>query len=308
MFILTQFIGLYVIDNYSPTKIIDGQTSNVTSLSLPYGMESPEVNGEADYLTFFYSIIIAFVLAILILYLLTHFNANIIIKLWFFTVVVLALGIAINAFIPESKYASMIALVIALPLAFIKIYKQNFIVHNFTELLIYPGIAAVFIPILNLKTIIFLLLVISVYDMWAVWKSGIMQKMAKYQIQKLNIFSGFFVPYVSKKMKEKIKAVKKMPKKKQEKFKNKKIKVNVAILGGGDIVFTLLAAGVMLKEYGFTTIAGFNIPLASIFVIFGAALGLGYLFFRSEKKKFYPAMPFITTGIFLGMILSYLVI
>jgi len=52
--------------------------------------------------------------------------------------------------------------------------------------------------------------------MWAVWHSGIMQKMAKYQINKLNIFSGFFIPYANKKTKQKIKLLK-------EKYKNKKI-------------------------------------------------------------------------------------
>jgi presenilin-like A22 family membrane protease len=83
-------------------------------------------------------------------------------------------------------------LVIALPLAFTKIYGRNFLVHNLTELFIYPGIAAVFVPILNIWTIIVLLILISIYDMWAVWHSGIMQKMAKYQINQLKIFSGFY--------------------------------------------------------------------------------------------------------------------
>src|SRR3989338_635631 len=134
--------------------------------------------------------------------------------------------------------------------------------------------------------------------MWAVWHSGIMQKMAKYQINTLNIFSGFFVPYISKKIRlEKIK---------KSELKKKKIKVNVAILGGGDIVFPIITAGVMLREFGFSTILGMQIPVVSLFVILGATMGLSYLFFYAEKKKFYPAMPFITAGIFAGMILSYL--
>jgi len=75
----------------------------------------------------------------------------------------------------------------------------------------------------------------------------------------------------------------------------KKIKVNIAILGGGDIVFPIITAGIVLKTFGL---------IPAIFVIFGAALGLGLLFFLAEKKKFYPAMPFITAGIFAGFILS----
>jgi len=209
--------------------------------------------------------------------------------------VVIALGITFTTLlstIPKIAYASFIAIAIALPLAFIKIYKRNFLIHNTTELFIYPGIAAVFVPILNIWTIVILLILISLYDMWAVWKSGFMQKMAKYQIDKLKIFSGFFIPYVSKKVRLQIKRMK------PSQLKKKKIKANVAILGGGDIIFPIITAGVMLKTLGL---------MSAILVIIGAALGLGYLFFHAEKKKFYPAMPFITAGIFAGMVVSYLI-
>ena len=162
--------------------------------------------------------------------------------------------------------------------------------------MIYPGIAAVFVPLLNVWTIIILLVLISVYDMWAVWHSGIMQKMAKYQMENLKVFSGFFVPYMDKATRKKVKLWKNTLKKSE--LKKKKIKVNVAILGGGDIVFPIITAGVMLKTLGLGS---------ALFVSLGATLGLAYLFMKSEKKKFYPAMPYITTGILLGIGLSYLV-
>ena len=92
-------------------------------------------------------------------------------------------------------YSSSLILIVALPLAYIKIFKRHPLVHNITELMIYPGIAAVFIPILGILGIIIVLLAISLYDIWAVWKSEVMQKMAKYQIEKLKFFTGFFVPY-----------------------------------------------------------------------------------------------------------------
>ena len=134
--------------------------------------------------------------------------------------------------------------------------------------------------------------------MWAVWHSGIMQKMAKYQINTLNIFSGFFIPYASEKIHEKIKLIKqkfKAGKITKEQIDKKQIKLNVAILGGGDVIFPIITAGVMLKSFGW---------IPAFFVIAGATLGLSYLFFFAEKKKFYPAMPYISAGIFLGMILS----
>jgi len=284
MFIVTQFIGLYVVNHYVNQEH-----------ELPYGMETPEIQEENDFYRIFPSLIIAFVIAITLIFFLTKFKAEFFLKLWFFVVVIIALGITFNSILGNFslRYSALIALLIAIPLAYIKTYKTEFLIHNLTELFIYPGIAAVFVPILNIWTIIILLILISIYDMWAVWHSGIMQKMAKFQINKLKVFAGFFVPYVSKKVREKIKKIKQMPKSKQKKFKNKKIRANVAVLGGGDVIFPIITAGVMLKTIGF---------IPALFVLVGATLGLSYLFFWAEKKKFYPAMPFITTGIFAGML------
>ncbi len=306
MFFITQIIGLYVVNYYSPVKVVGGTQINVTAPSLPFGLEPPKVEKQTDFLTVYLPVIImAFIIAISLLFLLSRFKVAFLLKIWFFIVVTLALVIFFKIFLSDFRYPEIFALIIALPLAFMKIYRRNLLVHNFTELLIYPGIAAVFVPLLNIYTIIVLLVLISAYDIWAVWHSGIMQKMAKYQINKLKIFSGFFVPYISKKMKAKIKEMKKT---KKAELRKKKVRVNVAILGGGDIIFPIITAGVVLKEFGFTVLGNFQIPIASILVILGAALGLGFLFLSSEKKKFYPAMPFISVGIFLGIGLSYLLL
>ncbi|RLG12391.1 hypothetical protein DRN69_06840 [Candidatus Pacearchaeota archaeon] len=293
MFLITQFIGLYVVNHYSTTKVVEGEIQNVSAPSLPFGLKPIEPEKESDYQDFFYTIVLAFIIAISLLFLFTKFKLKFILKGWFFIVVTMALGIFFNSIIPAFRYSSLVALMVALPLAFIKIYKRDFFVHNITELLIYPGIAVLFVPLLNIFTLVFLLIAISLYDIWAVWHSGIMQKMAKFQIDKLNIFSGFFVPYLSKKLRSEIRGMKK------SELKKKKIKVNVAILGGGDVIFPIIAAGVLLKTLGLTS---------SLFVIAGATLGVSYLFFFSEKKKFYPAMPFISIGIFIGIILSYLLL
>ncbi len=302
MFLLTQFIGLYVVDSYSTERFIDGETTQVVpSKILPYGMglDEEEVQNESNLLT---SIIFAFVIAMLVLFLLMRLKARFILKGWFFIVTMLALGISLTAILPEIKFASLIALGIAIPITLAKIYKKDFIVHNISELLIYPGIAAIFVPLLGLMGIIILLVLISIYDMWAVWKSKIMQKMAKFQMNELKIFSGFFIPYASKKQKEKIRKIKEKIKNKkmtEEEAKKKGIKVNIAILGGGDIIFPIIASGVVLKIWG---------VLPAIVVIFGAFAGLLFLLSFSEKKKFYPAMPFITTGIFLAMGICWLII
>ena len=311
MFVLTQFIGLAVLhaDPFHLEQEINGTIQKVANPAFSL-IQPPEAKTQKDFLRLLQSLIFAFIIAISIFFLLTKFKIEFILKAWFFIVVFIALFITLYSFgkftsIPQNL-ALIIPLTLALPLAFIKIFKRGFLIHNFTELLIYPGIATIFVPILNIYTIIFLLILISIYDMWAVWHSGIMQKMAKYQINKLNIFGGFFVPYANKKTKQKIKLFK-------EKFKNKKIsekklkaqniKINIAMLGGGDVVFPIIAAGVVFTS---TTLSWSGLGSA-LLIIAGATLGLTSLFMFSKKKKFYPAMPFITIGIFIGMVFSWLV-
>lgn len=304
MFLITQFIGLYVInsDPFHITTEIDNGTVTTENPSLSW-IQPPEIKQQSDFGFYFGSLIFAFVFAILLFFLLTRFKIDSILRIWFFVVIIISLFITFNAIFPKTTYFAIGAGIISVTLAFFKTFKRNIIVHNLTELLIYPGIATIFVPILNFYTIFILLIIISVYDMWAVWHSGIMQKMAKYQMNNLKIFSGFFVPYVSKAIQKKLNKVKKE--------KNEKIKVNLAILGGGDVVFPIITAGVMLKTsmvnlpFGLPSFIGGLIP--ALFVIAGATIGLGLLFTFSQKKKFYPAMPFISAGIFLSLILYYLI-
>ena len=294
MFIVTQLIGLAVINAYSPRQEIifnqtTGQYENVTiTPQLPYGMQPPEISPTASLA----SIVIAMVIAIALIFLLTRIKAALFLRLWFFFVVIIALGITMNAVLFNfTAYSPYIALIIALPLAFFKIFKRSLLVHNITELMIYPGIATVFVPILNIWVIVVLLLLISVYDIYAVWHSKIMEKMAKFQINKLKIFTGFFVPYIDKKTRLALKQAK------GKKGKGKKVKVNLAILGGGDVVFPLITAGVVLVSLGL---------IPALFISVFSTIALLLLFVYARKGKFYPAMPFLTAGCLLGLLLAYL--
>ncbi len=118
--------------------------------------------------------------------------------------------------------------------------------------------------------------------------------MAKYQIKTLRVFSGFFVPYLGKKEREMVKQYRSSSKK----AKNKKMKVSIAILGGGDVVFPIILAGVVLHTLGL---------IPALLISVGATLALAFLFYVSEKGKFYPAMPFITIGCFIGLAAGYLI-
>jgi len=292
MFFIAQLIGLAVIDSYSP-KIVEvfdenGTLINKTVHNLPYGMEPPE---NIDPKSTLISIIIAIVLAVVIMLSLMKFGASTVLRYWFFFVIILALGITINSPLKEFfKYSSIIAIIIAIPLAYFKVFRRSIVVHNVSELMIYPGIASIFVPLLSVWTAVILLIIISIYDIYAVWHAGFMQKMAKYQIKTVRVFSGFFIPYLGKKERDIIAKSKKSG-------KQTNMKVNIAILGGGDVVFPIILSGVVLNTLGF---------LPALMISIFATLALAYLFYTSKKGKFYPAMPFITAGCLLGLLIGLL--
>ncbi|PIN95269.1 hypothetical protein COU53_00215 [Candidatus Pacearchaeota archaeon CG10_big_fil_rev_8_21_14_0_10_30_48] len=306
MFLATQLIGLLVV--YADPLNLEyvnqnGTVVQVQNPALSF-IQSPEVENESDFFSkILPSIIIAFVLAIAFIFLLTKLKAALFIRAWFFVVVSMVIYITLIAFLKlipievSLKFAIIFSSIVAIGLAYLKIFKRNIIVHNLTELMIYPGIAVVFIPLLNIWTIIILLILISIYDMWAVWHSGFMQKMANFQIKELKIFGGFFVPYLNKNQRAQIKLAK-IQMKKGKKVKDKKMKVNLAILGGGDVVFPIITAGVVFQTWGL---------ISALFVTLGATIALLLLFTYSQKGKFYPAMPFITTGLLAGILVAYLI-
>jgi presenilin-like A22 family membrane protease len=278
MFLLTQFVGLYVI----------------ASDSVPEYLSSTNADSESAGF-FFYQLISSFIIAILIVVLITKYKLRLVMKTWFTIVVIIAISVSMAAIMKNifgvTNY--IFPLVLAIIFGILKLLRPSVVIHNVTEVLIYPGIATIFVPILTPFYAIVLLILISIYDMWAVWHSGIMQKMAKFQMNELKIFGGFLIPYLTKEVRQKIASMKKSKNK-----KNQKMKISMAILGGGDVVFPIITAGVFMLSLGMSY---------AISVILGALLGLTLLLIFSEKKKFYPAMPFISAGIFLGLLICWLI-
>ena len=120
--------------------------------------------------------------------------------------------------------------------------------------------------------------------MIAVWKTKHMVSMAKFQA-KSKLFAGLLVPY-SNKSKNLLATTNK-----NITTKTTKVEYKQAILGGGDIAFPLLFSGVILKTMG---------VLPAIIVSLTTAVALLLLFIGADKKKFYPAMPFVSAGCFIG--------
>jgi presenilin-like A22 family membrane protease len=148
---------------------------------------------------------------------------------------------------------------------------------------------------MNLFAAVIVLVLISIYDMIAVWQSKHMVKMAKFQ-SKSSVFAGLSIPYdlpslSAKSHKEKISKNAKSIKRARKKAA-KPVQVKTAILGGGDIGFPLLFAGVLLKTNSFISV---------LIVPATTAIALFLLLYFAKKDKFYPAMPFLSAGCIAGL-------
>ena len=171
-FFLAQFTGLLVVNHYIDHKKTI-ETKTVVMKPLPYGLERPEVKNEST--SFIYIAIAIFIGTILVL-LLIKFNKPFIWKLWFFATVWITLSIAFAAFLNN-----IVAAALALILSLLKLYKPNVIIQNLSEIFIYGGLAAIFVPIINLFAAFMLLALMSVYDYISVFKTKHMIKLANFQ-------------------------------------------------------------------------------------------------------------------------------
>jgi len=332
MFLISMFIGLFVISSYDQffgrtSQEIEKEAAekNITiekpDVSITQEMVPPpvELKQTIDVVNIIVSILIALAIAVGLFFLLSKIKVHVVIKGWFTIVVFIALTIAltlicyrifgthnlVKIFGLNLSVAELIAVPLAIVLTYFKMKKRDVFVHNISELLIYPGIAVVFIPILNVLAASILLILISVYDMIAVWKTKHMQKLAKFQMDKLKIFTGFFIPYAGKKQKNKIKKIKaklkklKTKKSKDAFIKKQKIKLNIAVLGGGDVAFPLIFIGTIFLAWGF---------LPALITIITTGIALTLLLYLAKKGKFYPAMPFLSAGCFLGLLIVSFII
>lgn len=270
IFLTAQFLGIAILHQYiDPEK--SQETGKTEFQQLPIG-ERPEMAEETSFLP----IMIAIIIGTLFLLLLIKYNLILIWRLWFLIAVVMSLTVAWSVFIQKE-----IALLLAIIFGVWKIFRPNFWIQNLTEIFVYGGLAAIFVPVFNLLSVSLLLILVSLYDIYAVWKSKHMVAVAKSQM-KAKVFAGILIPY---------RPIKSFGKKRLSETV-KKIKVRTAILGGGDIGFPLLFAGTVLKELGLWQ---------SLVIPFFALAGLAILLFIAKEKKFYPAMPFISGGCFIGL-------
>lgn len=284
LFVSAQVVGLVLV-NGSIAEVVTMPTGEVVIEHTETPIERPPTQGAGSFLYIVFGVGAAtlLMLAIIKLGLLKLW------KLWFFLAVWMTVTIALSVYL-----ATVFAAGIAFLLAVFKIFHRHPVVYNITEILIYSGIVVLFVPIFDVLWVTVLLLAISAYDIIAVRRTGHMVTMAKFLI-KSGLFAGLSVPLG----KGKGKSVPVCVKKTEGKVKEGYVQRN-AILGGGDIAFPMLFSGVVMESLiksGLDKV----ISLGFTLIVTLCATGfLGLLFWIAKKERFYPAMPFLTAGCFVG--------
>ncbi|MGM5483083.1 MAG: presenilin family intramembrane aspartyl protease [Nanobdellota archaeon] len=325
LFLMSQMMGLVIINQYVNIEesAQKGDTKANKEAFANTGGAPPDLNADEEKFVWIY-IAAAILIGTLLVLIIIKFKQLKIWLAWFILSIIICLYFAIAQFIarfleilglnPSLRLLpfnimgfpvtllTLTTLLIVSALAYLKVIKKNVVIHNFTEIFIYGGLAALIISVgINIAAALTLLIIISIYDMIAVWKTKHMVTMAKYQTEN-KLFAGLMMPYNPQTGKFCLKPDKRANTRKKAK-KSQKLKhtqtLKNAILGGGDVAFPLIFAGTIMKTY-----ASFLYP---IIIIATTTFALFMLLTYGKKDRYYPAMPFISAGSLLGFLIVLLI-
>lgn len=317
LFIAAQIVGLALIS----MDIKDIGTDNNGAISVTHNPtiigDRPQTTGLGSLLYIAIGVAVGTALMLLII----RFKLFSFWKGWFFFAVWLSTAIAFGVFMP-----SIIAFILCFVLAAWKIFYPNPWVHNLTEIFMYAGIALIIVPIFTLPWVIALLVIISIYDIIAVWHSKHMVTMADAQREQ-KLFAGLFVPKkndgtnpttstsqnittrLSGKATAKTSspAAKTTPQNNSPNLSKQDTRNGSAILGGGDIAFPLIFAGVVMEWLIMNGTSRVTALYEGLIISLGATIALTFLFVYAKKDRYYPAMPYISAGCFAGLLVVWLI-
>ncbi len=202
-------------------------------------------------------------------------------KFAFFLSVAVGGFITLSVFLPE-----LISFSVMVILLFIWEKKPIVFIHNLLIVFAIAGIGALVGTIFDPPTVVVFLILFSVYDVIAVYKTKHMVKMATEMI-KTKAVMGLIAPLDFKSLFDDL---------------SKKKKKEFMVLGGGDLAFPLFLATSVSHNYGF---------VEAMVVVSFACLGLfgSFFFFIIQKiKKPIPALPPIALLSIIGYLLARFVL
>ena len=282
LFLSAQLVGLWILSQDISVTVTE---TGEYVVGYQDEWERPDVQGFGAVAYIMGAILAGTVLLLIII----KFRKRMLWKAWFFLAVWLTITLSLGVFLDEWA-----ALTVGLLLAFLKFSWRHILVHNLTEVFLYSGIAVLLVPLLELKWAALLLLLIAVYDFIAVFKSKHMVTMAKFQTTE-NVFAGLSIPYSKASGTPVMGTLQPVESESEETVKS-------AVLGGGDIAFPLIFSGSVMQNLAQRGIAvGTAFSYTLILSLFAGAALLGLLLY-GKKDKFYPAMPVLGAGCFLGLL------
>ncbi len=278
LFFAAQIVGLFTVNKYINIETDEAGDISIVHADTIVG-EQPDLDQHDKSYTFL-ALIVMVLIGTGLLFILIRFRLRKVWKLWFWFAIAMTLTISFDVYLP-----GWFAIGLGVFFGIIRVWKPNPIIHNFTEIFVYTGITILILPLLNLFSATFLLILISGYDMFAVWKSKHMIKLAEFQIESKS-FAGLSMSY-------------QVPKTSKKGTKTTGT-AKTAILGGGDIAFPLLFAAAVMEDLIISHVPKLHALGFAFLITVGAGIALSLLLFNSQKDKFYPAMPFISAGCFIG--------
>ena len=233
----------------------------------------------------FWDFILGFSLATLLIFLLVKFlkfkTGKIFLFRGFFILI-----ISLGSFLFFSLWlGDFFALIFLLILIFLWLKSPNILIHDFLMISGMVGIGSIFGLRLEPLMVVLFLILFSIYDFIAVYKTKHMIKMAK-EMMAAQAILGLILPSKISDFNAKLKEVSPGGK--------------FLILGGGDIIFPLILC-VSLVSQGI---------LQSLIVAFFALIGLAfsfYLFISQKARKPIPALPPIALFSIIGFLITKLI-
>ena len=229
-------------------------------------------------------IIIFLILSIAFIYFLNRFShkSRVFFRLVLGLVIFVGSQTVFSLFFGEVIVSTAVAVILAVSVLKVKII----LLHNIGMILALAGIGAVLGLSLTPISVIFLLLVLSFYDIIAVYKTGHMVKLAEEMIRARAI-SGIVLPQKIKDWFENLEKVQPGGR--------------FMILGSGDIVMPLILIASVISSYGLAE--GLIVMLFSMFGLFLTY----YLFITQKTRRPMAALPPIAVSSIIGYLVSVLI-
>ena len=272
---LAMFLSIQLIALFVGMRIIAAQVAEFGAVQFQPAKESV------------FSFLVAFGIAtVLILLFITFIKFKMAYSAFYALLIFIGTSTVFSAF-----FSNIIALVLAVIAVAVRFLLPNILTHNVTFFLALAGVSAQLGTMIPVLAIIPILIVLSIYDYVAVFKTKHMVELFKGMMQQ-GVVMGIVIP---ENLADMVRPVQHAV---RTKF-HKEDKKQFVMLGGGDIAFSAMFAISALAQYGI---------VSAIAILIGSLFGIVaiHLLFTYGKIRALPALPPIAGFAIAGFLISLL--